>query len=108
MREYLRDEILNVSHLEFQGLVRSIWSDEAAAPSVLDHGQELCSICVLADRKARSDLPTQPVTPARLKGNTEAALSIHESRDVRGEVHFDNRQGRRFMKPLGLIQGSQP
>ena len=81
------DKIPDVPNFELQGLVRPIGPDEAATPSFSNHREEFGSLRVLADRKARSNLPTKPVSPTGLKRNTEAAFSIDETRDVGIDVH---------------------
>src|SRR5262249_43401776 len=105
--ENLLHQIPNIPNLEFDGFVRSIRSNETASPSFLNDEEEIGSICVLTDRKARSDLPTKPVSPTRLKGNAKAAFTVYKSRDVRSDIHGKN-QGRRLMKPESFIQGAQP
>lgn len=108
MGENSLHQVTNVSNFELQCFVGSIGSDEAATPSFLNHGEEFGAICVLADRKARSNLPTQPVSPTWLERDTEAPFSVHEPGNVGSELHRQFDQGRRFMKPFGVIQGSQP
>jgi len=82
VRENLLHQISNVSYFELDGFVGPIGSDEAASPSFLNYFEELGSVRVLADRKARSDLPTQPMSAAWLERNAEAAFSIDETGDV--------------------------
>ena len=71
-----------------------------------DHVKQLGSLCVLADREARSHLPTESMTIARLERNAETTFTIHETGDVGVQVH---RQGSGpACYGLTAIQGSQP
>ncbi len=100
-------QLPNIPHLEFESFVRSIRTNGATTPQILDCEEEFCPISILADREARPYLPPEPVPPAWLKGDTEAPFTINKSRDVRVEVHGKN-QGRRVMEPDDSIQGSHP
>ena len=82
MGEHLLHQVANLPHLELESLVGSIGSDEATLPFSLDHVEQLCSICVLADRKARPNLSTKAVSLARLERNAETTFAVHESGDV--------------------------
>ena len=65
--EHSLDEVLDVAHLELDGLVGPIRSDRSALPSFLELVEELSSVCVLADREARSNLPAESMSRARLE-----------------------------------------
>src|SRR4029079_855867 len=64
--------------------------NESASPLLLNRVKEFGSICVLADRKARSNLPPKAMTLAWLERDAETPFSIYETRDVRIQIH---RQG---------------
>ncbi len=80
-------QVIHVSHFVLDGLVGSIRSDRPAVPSLLHRVQQLSSVCILADRKARSNLPPESMSSTRLERNAETALAVHEARDVRIQVH---------------------
>src|SRR5882724_6253153 len=107
VRKHFRHQIPNGSNLEFDGLVRSIGSNEAASPRLLDRKQEAGSVLVLADRETRPNLPAKPMSSAWLERNTKAAFPICKARDVGCEIHQQD-QGRRVMKPCDFIQGAHP
>jgi hypothetical protein len=67
MGEDFLHQITNVPDLELDGFVRPIWSDESAAPHFLNYKEQFGSIRVLADRKARSNLPAMPMSSTRLE-----------------------------------------
>jgi hypothetical protein len=90
MWQHTGHQISYVSHFELERLVRSVRSDEPASPALFDYVKQFGSLRVLANREARSHLPTESMTIARLKRNAEATLTIHETGDVGVEVH---RQG---------------
>ena len=79
MRYRLGYQITDVSHFEFDRLVRSIRSYEPATPLFLDHVEKLSSIRVLADRETRPNLPAQAMTIARLERNAETAFAVYET-----------------------------
>jgi hypothetical protein len=83
-------QFADVPYFEFESLIRSVRSDRSASPLLLNRVQELSSICVLADREARSNLPTKAVSLAWLKRDAETTFSIYETGDVRIQIH---RQG---------------
>jgi hypothetical protein len=106
MRQHSSYQITNVPHLELERLVRSVRSDEPAFPFRFDHVEQFGSICVLADRETRSNLPAESMTIARLERNAETTFTIHESGDVGVQVH---RQGSGpACYGLSAIQGSHP
>src|SRR5262245_58741531 len=94
VREHALYEVADCSDLVLQGLVGPIWADRSAFPPSLELVQQLGSLCVLANREARSHLPTEPMSRARLERNAETAFAVDEARDVRCNVHV---QGRRFI-----------
>ena len=104
MRQHFCHQIADISHFELERLVRSIWPDESASPFLLDYVEKLSSVCVLAHREARSNLPPKAVPLTGLERDAETAFTIHETLDVGIQIHRKD-QGRRFMKPCGLIQG---
>ena len=104
MRQHFRHQIADVPHFELECLVRSIRPDESASPFLLDHVEKFGSVCVLAHRETRPNLPPEAVPLAGLERDAETAFTIHETGDVGIQIHRKD-QGRRLMKPCGLIQG---
>ena len=49
-----------------------------SSPSLPDHVEQLSSVRVLADREARSDLPSEAMSLARLERNAETAFAVYE------------------------------
>ena len=90
MRQHVCYQITDVPHFELERLVRSVRSDEPAFPFLSYYVEQFGSLRVLADREARSHLPTESMTIARLKRNAETTLTVHETGDVGVDVH---RQG---------------
>jgi hypothetical protein len=90
MWQHMCHQISYVPHFELERLVRSVRSDEPASPFLLDYMEQFGSLRVLADREARSHLPTESMTIARLKRNAETTFTIHKTGDVGVQVH---RQG---------------
>src|SRR5438309_9246195 len=88
--QHFRYQLADVPYFELECLIRSVRPDESAFPLLLNRLQKFGSICVLAHRKARSNLPTEAMTLARLKRDAKATFSIYETGDVRIEIH---RQG---------------
>src|SRR6266581_1661909 len=87
MGEHALRQMPNVPHFVLDGLVGSIRTDESTVPSLLDQVEKLSSVRVLVDRKTRPNLPSKPVSPARLERNAETAFAVYESRDVRSKFH---------------------
>src|SRR5262249_6643170 len=85
--EHSLHQVTYVPHFVLDGLVGSIRSDESAFPSSLKHVEKLGSVCVLADRETRSNLPTVPMSSAWLERNAETAFAIYEPGDVRSDIH---------------------
>ena len=83
MWQHFLYQISDVPYLELECLIRSVRPDGPASPLLLNRAKEFGSVCVLADRKARSNLPTEAMTLARLKRNAKTTFSIYETRDVR-------------------------
>jgi len=106
MRQHFVHQTSHVSHFKLDGLVGSVRPDESAFPLLLDHVEEFGSVCVLADRKTRSNLPTKAMTIARLKRNAEATFSVHKTRNIGIQIHRQ-RPGPACYG-LSAIQGSQP
>ena len=75
------------SHFELQCLVRPIRPDESASPFILDHVEQFSSVCVLADRETRPNLPPEAMTIAWLKRNAKTAFAVYETRDVGIQIH---------------------
>jgi hypothetical protein len=94
VREHALYEVRDLANLELDGSIGAIRSDRPAVPSSLDLVEWLSSVCVLADRKARSNLPTESMSRARLERYAETAFAIDEARDVRCDIHVE---GRRFI-----------
>src|SRR5438067_9453015 len=88
--QHFRYQLADVPYFELECLVRSVRPDESAFPLLLNRLQKFGSICVLAHRKARSNLPTEAMTLSRLKRNAKATSSISETGDVKIQIH---RQG---------------
>ena len=107
MGENLPHQIADRANLILESLVRPIRSNETASPALLDCIKQVGSICVLADREARSNLPAKLVPSAGLKRDAEAAFPVYESGNVGCEIHGKD-QGRRVMEPYSPIQGSHP
>ena len=99
-------QISDVTHFELDSLVGSVRPDESAPPPLLDPVEQSGSICVLADRETRPNLPTEAMTTAWLKRNAKATFSVYESRNVRVQIHRQ-RPGPACYG-LAAIQGSQP
>ena len=108
MWQHFLYQISDVSHLKLDCFIRSVWSYEPAAPSLLNYVEQFSSICILADRKARSHLPTEAMTLARLKRNAEATFPIYESRDIRCCVHKQRSEPACYGINLIPSKGSQP
>jgi hypothetical protein len=85
--EYFLHQIPYLPDFVLEGFVGSIRSDESASPLFLDHVEQLGSVCVLADRETRSNLPAESMSLTRLKRNAEAAFAVYEPRNVRGQIH---------------------
>lgn len=100
-------QFAEVSDFELERVVRSVGADGPTTPTLLENMEDLGPISILADREARSDLPTESVSHAWLEGDTEATFSIHESGNVGVEIQR-HCQGRRIMAPRGAIQGPLP
>ena len=79
MRQHGCYQIFNAPHLELEGFVRSIRSDGPAFPSLLDRVEDLGSVCILVDRKTRTNLPPEAMPLAGLERNAETAFAIHET-----------------------------
>src|ERR1700682_4639697 len=87
VRQHLRYQTSDVSHFELQCLVRPIRPDESASPFILDHVEQFSSVCVLADRETRPNLPPEAMTIAWLKRNAKTAFAVYETRDVGIQIH---------------------
>ncbi len=74
MRQHFRHQISHVPNFKLESYIRSVRSDEPAFPLLLNQVEQFGSVCILADRKARSNLPTKAMTLARLKRNAETAF----------------------------------
>jgi hypothetical protein len=59
-------QVADIPYLKLDGFVRSIRSNEPAFPLFLDM-EKFRAICVLTDRKAGSDFPTELMSFARLE-----------------------------------------
>ena len=79
MRENFLHQVLYVSNFILDGFVRSIRSNKPASPLFLDDVEEFSAVCILANRKTRSYLPPELVSPARLERNAETSFSIDKS-----------------------------
>jgi hypothetical protein len=104
MRYHFRYQVSDGPHFELEGLVRSIRSYVPAIPCSLDYVERLSSVCVLADRETRPNLPAEAMSLARLERDAEAAFAIYEPGDIGIQVH-DKDQGRRVMHSVEHIQG---
>ena len=87
MGENTLHQMPHVSYFVLDSLIGSIRPDESALPPSLEHVEDLRSVRVLAHREARPNLPTEPVSPARLERNAEAAFTVYESRNIRSNIH---------------------
>jgi hypothetical protein len=87
MRQHLRHQISDVSHFELQRLVRPIRPDESAFPLFLDYVEQFSSLCVLAHRETRSNLPAEAMTIAWLERNAKTAFAGYETRNVGIQIH---------------------
>ena len=67
MRQHFRHQISHVPNFKLESFIRSVRSDEPAFPFLLDSVEQLGSVCILANRKTRSNLPTKAMSLARLK-----------------------------------------
>ena len=106
--QHFRYQFADVPYLELEYLIRSVRSDGSASPHLLNRPKEFGSVCVLADRKARSNLPTEAVTLARLERNAETTFSIYETGDVRIQIHRQGSGPACYGSLAIAIQGSQP
>ena|ERR1700730_6294537 len=106
MWQHFVHQISDVTHFELDGLVGSVRPDESALPPFLDHVEQFGSICILADRETRSDLPTEAMTITWLERNAETTFSVYKSRNVRVQIH--RRRPGPACYGLAAIQGSQP
>lgn len=79
MGKNLLHQIADIPNLELESSVGSVGPDETTSPSLSDDAEELSSVRVLADREARSNLPTESMSSTRLERDAEAAFSIDES-----------------------------
>src|SRR5436853_7607717 len=67
--QHFRHQFADVPYLELESLIRSVRPYGPAFPLLLNRAKEFGAICVLAHRKARSNLPTEAMTLAWLKRN---------------------------------------
>src|SRR5438552_3136816 len=87
MRDDLRQQTGQVSHLVLECLVAPVWP-EPATPKVLANGyQNFGAVSVLTHRETGSHLPSHPQLVARREGDGETAFSIDVSRYIRRDVH---------------------
>src|SRR2546423_3111372 len=105
MWQHFLYQISHVSHFKLDCFIRSVWSYEPAAPSLLNYVEQFGSICILANRKARSYLPTEAMTLARLERNAETTFSVHKSRDIRCCVHKQRSEPACYEILMDSIQG---
>ncbi len=87
VRQHRFDQVSNLSDFKLESFVRTIGPNESASPMFLKPVQQFCSVCILADRETRSNLPAESMSLTRLERNAEAAFAIYEPRNVRGQIH---------------------
>jgi hypothetical protein len=86
VRDDSLEEESEAARLPLHGLVAPVGPDRAAIEIVLDRQEHFGAVAVLADRQARSHLPTDSKSRPRGDRKREASLSIYVSGDVRGEI----------------------
>ncbi len=80
-------QLSEISHFEFDRSVRSIRPYGPAIPQFVNDMEKLSAIGVLADRKARPNLPSQAMPPTGLERNAKTTLTIHKSRNIGIQIH---------------------
>src|SRR5205807_3795761 len=73
--QHFRYQLADVPYFELECLIRSVRPDGSASPLLLNRVKEFGSICVLAHRKTRSNLPAKAVSLAWLERNAETTFS---------------------------------
>src|SRR5947208_2332277 len=106
--QHFRYQLADVPYFELECLIRSVRPDRSAFPLLLNRAKELGSICVLAHRETRSNLPTEAMTLARLKRDAKATFSIYETGDIRIQIHRQGSGPACYGSLAIAIQGSQP
>src|SRR6266542_2966342 len=107
VEEHALHQMPHLPDFVLDGFVGPIRSDESATPLLLDDVVKLSSVCVLADRETRSNLPTVPMSPARLERDAEAAFAVHEPRDVPGQIHRESARAGVLCALANASRGSQ-
>ncbi len=80
-------QINHFPYLEFERFIRIIRSDESAFPFFLDYVKQFGSVCVLTDRKTRSNFPTEAMSLTGLKRNAKTTFTIYKTGNIRIQIH---------------------
>ena len=87
VRNHLRNQIRDATHLELQRFVRPIWPNVTTTLQLSHFVQQLGPIPVLANRKTRSYFPAEAMPLTGDKGNTKASFAVDETRNVGVDIH---------------------